>query len=323
MAKTSTFLKNVDIFSLLDPAEVENIVGYFHPLDVEKDQILFREGEEGRQLYIVESGSIAISIELPDGSNKELAKFGQGEFFGEMSIFEDAPRSATCTVKESGRLLTMDQGDFFRIMVVHPFIAIKMMYRMLNRVTQRLRNTSGFLSDMVRWGETARKRAITDELTGVYNRRFLDDALKENFRRSKSEKKPFTLIMVDLDYFREINESYGHEVGDQVILEVVEVFRKSFRKRDIIARYGGDEFSVILPNTSIERAVEIAEKVRRDVEKLDLLSGREGPVQSITTSQGVANFPASAKSLEGLREAADQALYKAKDAGRNQVATPT
>ena len=319
MSETTSFLQTVDIFSQLTPEEIESIVECVHPLDIEAEKTIFREGDEGRQLYIVEFGTVAISIRLPNGTEREIVEFRSGDFFGEMSIFENAPRSASCSTKEKSRLLAMDDSDFFQLMTEHPYTTIKIMFRMLNSITQRLRNTSEFLSDMVRWGETARKRAITDELTGAYNRRYLDEALTDQFESSKRDGSPFTLIMVDLDYFRDINESYGHAKGDEVILGVVQVFRKHLRKNDILARYGGDEFSVIMPNTRAEQAKAIAEAICRDVRKLEVLKGMPGSIQHVTTSQGLSSYPENAVTLETLRESADQALYRAKEAGRDRV----
>ncbi len=319
MTASTAFLQTVDIFSQLTSEEIESIVDRLHPLDIEPKKSIFQEGDEGRQLYIVESGKVAISIRLPNGTEREIVEFKSGDFFGEMSIFENAPRSASCSTKEKSRLLAMDDSDFFRLMAEHPYTAIKIMFRMLNSITQRLRNTSEFHSDMVRWGETARKRAITDELTGAYNRRFLDEALTDQFETSQREGRPFTLIMIDLDYFREINESYGHAKGDEVILSVVDVYRNRLRKNDILARYGGDEFSVILPDTAIDEAKRIAEDICLEVRALDVLKGRPGSIQKITTSQGLASYPEHADTLEALREAADQALYQAKEAGRDRV----
>jgi two-component system cell cycle response regulator len=177
---------------------------------------------------------------------------------------------------------------------------------------------------MVRWGDEASRRAITDELTGAYNRRFLDNSLDDYFETAKKSKKPLSLIMADLDYFRQINEAYGHDMGDKTILEVVNVFKKTLRDTDILARYGGDEFTVLLPDTALEKACNIAEEIRKEVEKLDFLSNMTGPVTRLSTSQGIASFPETADTLKDLKKKADDALYQAKERGRNRVycATP-
>ena len=312
-------LQQVSIFSSLSPEEIENVLPALHPVNVEEGTILFHEGDEGQHLYIIREGSVATTIRLPSGADQEIAAFGAGEFFGEMSIFEKAPRSATCTTREPTSLFTMSQEDFFRLIEDHPYIAIKIMYLMLQTTTQRLRNTSGFLVDMVRWGEAARKRAITDPLTGVYNRRYLDDVLSRRFEEARREGTALSLIMVDLDYFREINEQHGHEIGDRVIMSVVEVFNRRLRPEDIIARYGGDEFTILLPDTGLARAREMAETICREVAGLEVLPERGRTIRRVTTSQGIASYPESAETLEALRESADRALYNAKENGRNRV----
>jgi len=313
------FLTRVAIFSMLTPGEMEKISRILRRATVDKGAVLFHQGDEGNELYIVESGAIGSSIKLPDGTDHEIAVFRSGEFFGEMSIFEQAPRSATCVAKEGCEVLSLEADEFFSFISDHPGIAIKVMYRMLNIVTQRLENTGGVLADMVTWGEKARKRAITDELTGVYNRRFLEDVIPDYFRNAEKAKSPLTVVMVDLDRFREINEEYGNKMGDRAILEVVSVFKNHLAESHIIARYGGDEFTVMLPDTNLAQAQEITWAICRDVRGLTFLKEAGGIIQQITTSQGLASYPECANDLKSLRNAADEALYKAKHDGKNRV----
>ncbi|MBN2322979.1 MAG: GGDEF domain-containing protein [Spirochaetes bacterium] len=313
------WLNHVGIFSLLADDEISLIRKHFKLIDIPAGEILFREGDEGKELFIVKSGKVAITIGLSDGKQRELREFSKGDFFGEMSIFENAPRSATCVAKERSGLYSLHVNDFFEIMERSPETSIKIMYRMSNATTERFQHTSEFLSDLVRWGEKARKRAITDELTGVYNRHFLEHTLEDLFKSSKDKKTPFCLIMVDLDFFREINKQYGHETGDRVILAVVEVFKKNLKEKDIIARYGGDEFCVVMPQTGPKEAENTSWKICREVEGLDVLKGKGGSMEKITTSQGIASYPESARDLKTLRQKADQALYRSKEAGRNRV----
>lgn len=313
------FLKQVNIFSTLSKQEIPHIAKYIDPVNVKKGQILFNEGDEGNELFIVKKGSIVSTIKLPDGEQKQIAQFSAGDFFGEMSIFENAPRSATCLAVQTSILYKMHEQYFFKVMESFPNIAIKIMYKMLNIITQRLRNTSKFLSDMVRWGNDASKRAITDELTGIYNRRFLDNALKDFFQSAINVGRPLSLIMVDLDYFREINNTYSQEIGNKVLTKVAAVFKKYLREKDIIARYGGDEFSVILPDTNLKQAHPLAQKICVQVRKLDMLQNLGGPIRKITTSLGIAACPENTKDLKTLKKLADEALYRAKEEGRNQI----
>jgi diguanylate cyclase (GGDEF)-like protein len=176
---------------------------------------------------------------------------------------------------------------------------------------------------MVEWGEEARKRAITDELTGVYNRRFLDDSVDGYFNAAQSAQKPLSLVMIDLDRFREINERHGHQAGDMVIVHAVSVFKGCLRERDIVARYGGDEFTIILPETSLTEACQVAEKIRAGVSRISVTAdeGSTGAKETIrvTISQGVASYPDHGADAGVIRAKADEALYRAKEEGRDRV----
>ncbi len=302
---------------MLDPGELTAVSRIMEEEHVPAGKKLFSQGDAGNELFIVLKGCIGSSISLEDGSQREIAEFHAGNFFGEMSIFESAPRSATCYAKENSRVLKLPEKSFFSFIQENSETAIKIMYRMLNITTQRLENTGEFLSEMVTWGEDARKRAVTDELTGVYNRRFLEDVIVDHFRSAQRDGTSLSLVMVDLDRFREINEGFGNEMGDRVILEAVRVFKERLRETDVIARYGGDEFTVLLPRTSLDEATTMAWGICREIASLTLLQG--GPIQQITTSQGVAGYPECASDLKELRAAADEALYRAKEAGKNCV----
>lgn len=315
------FLQKVEIFSTLSMSETEKIINNSRFVEYNEGDLLFKEGDEGHELYIVEDGVVAITINLPDGQEKEIASIKPGDFLGEMSIFEDAPRSASCYVKKKCRLLKLNQKEFFRMIDEYPEIAVKIMYRMLNITTKRLRNTNEFVADTVRWGEQARRRAITDELTGIYNRRYLDEVYKEQCVIARENGQPLAMIMVDLDNFRNINEQYGNDVGDELIREVVNAFRKHLRHNDFLARYGGDEFTVLLPGVHLNETLNIAERVCSDIAEMDILKNLNGTISQLTTSQGIAAFPDCTDDIDMLRILADKALYNAKENGRNRVIT--
>jgi len=319
--RTLSFLKKINIFSNLNTQELTSIAHYLNPLKVPRNTVLCKEGDKGDELFIVRKGTIDSAIKLPDGNQKQIAQFKGGNFFGEMSIFENAPRSATCFAVEKSELFTMHKNEFYKALEAHPEIVISIMYKMLSIISQRLRNTGTFLSDMVRWGNEASKRAITDELTGVYNRRYLDTALHDQFKSCLNLGRPLAIMMIDLDYFREINEQYSNEVGNKALCEVTEVFKQLLTKKDVIARYGGDEFTILLPNKNLEQAAALAENVRKKVAELTLLKELNGALSQITLSVGIACFPENAKDLTTIKDMADKALYSAKEQGRNRVIT--
>ena len=316
-AKTS--LQSIDIFSELTGDEFSIVRSKMKQKEYRKGETLFHQNDEGTKLYIVEQGRIAIEVQLSDGKKLEISEIQSGNFFGEMSIFEDAPRSATCTTKETSILYSLHKSDFFRLMETHPRIAAKMMYRMLNITASRLKNTDNFLSDMVQWGETARRRAVTDDFTGLYNRRFLEGALEEQFSRAKMEKQQLSIAMVDLDHFGELNNECGEQIGDKILLSAVEVFRSVCDPADILVRYGGDEFTFIMPGKNGNSSKAICDTICAKLGSLDLLRGFQGPMKTITSSIGIAVYPDHGTTEKAIMEKADAALYQAKEKGRNRA----
>ena len=158
------------------------------------------------------------------------------------------------------------------------------------------------------------KQAVTDGLTGVANRRSFNEALEREFERARRYNQDLSLIVVDLDFLKKINDTYGHMTGDEAIKAIGHVLAQSSRSTDITARYGGEEFCVLLPNTDIEMAEQLGERLRRLI--ADTLI--EGP-GSLSASIGVASYPMHSDSSDMLFLRADEALYRAKQEGRNCV----
>jgi len=168
--------------------------------------------------------------------------------------------------------------------------------------------------------------ALTDGLTGVANRRAFDEALIREWKRTLREGSQISLVLLDIDRFKELNDLYGHQVGDDCLRAVAGAVTRSVRTTDLVARYGGEEIAVILPSTHTAGAVEVAEKMRSAVEALQIT--HEGNPEGggwVTVSVGVATalsrHGGTMRMPESLLLAADTAMYKAKQAGRNRVAT--
>lgn len=161
--------------------------------------------------------------------------------------------------------------------------------------------------------------AAMDPLTDIYNRRFGLNRLREEFQRAQRGQLPLSVVMIDLDHFKNINDTYGHLMGDRVLIEVSKVVRNSLRDEDILVRYGGEEMLMVLPGADLSMGVSIAERVRYLIESLEM-TDEKGKRLPVTASMGVSAIPRAFTENElQLIKAADDALYQAKAAGRNRV----
>jgi diguanylate cyclase (GGDEF)-like protein len=174
------------------------------------------------------------------------------------------------------------------------------------------------IAELTQANRQLQELSITDELTGLYNHRHLVRTLESEFKRAVRYKRNFTLLMVDVDFFKQVNDAYGHPCGDLVLRELARVFKKTVRATDIVARYGGDELAVVLLETQKETALKISEKLRREVEKYPFKW--EGESFQVTVSIGAASaFEKGIRNWDTLLNAADKALYQAKGGKRNIV----
>jgi diguanylate cyclase (GGDEF)-like protein len=163
--------------------------------------------------------------------------------------------------------------------------------------------------------EKAQQLAYIDGLTGIYNRRYFEMQIATEIERASRYDGRLAIIMIDIDHFKRLNDEFGHLLGDEVLRQVSEVFGQQLRKVDVVCRYGGEEFCILVPQTSGGNAMEVAEKLRRMVETYRF----PGVPVKVSISAGVAEFPTHGRSRDELVAAADAALYASKEAGRNRV----
>jgi diguanylate cyclase (GGDEF)-like protein len=159
--------------------------------------------------------------------------------------------------------------------------------------------------------------ALTDPLTGLFNRRMFQDWATTEWSRARRQGTPLSLLVLDIDHFKRINDTFGHAAGDEVLIEITSCLRSLIRKEDLIARVGGEEFAIIMPNLSLADASGFAERLRAGVEAQPLLSGKS--TMNVTISIGVAEAQHGPTPIETALSAADMALYRAKQRGRNRV----
>lgn len=175
------------------------------------------------------------------------------------------------------------------------------------------------MAEKLEYNQTALKNlASIDELTSVYNRREFNQRITQELERSRHYDHACTLLLMDIDHFKRLNDTYGHQVGDEVLRAIAALMKQEVRTKDWVARYGGEEFAVILPETSDSHAWAVAERLRQAIGSHLIAIDKHQPIK-VTISGGLATFPQDGKSEEALIFAADQALYKAKHSGRDRV----
>jgi diguanylate cyclase (GGDEF)-like protein/PAS domain S-box-containing protein len=170
----------------------------------------------------------------------------------------------------------------------------------------------------LRLRETLRAQSIRDPLTGLFNRRYLEESLEREIHRASRNATPLSVLMLDLDHFKHFNDSFGHDAGDAVLRQWGGFLQVRVRFEDIVCRLGGEEFAIVLPDATMESAYDVAQRICEDARSL-AVNHRDNQLGPITVSIGVASFPGHSGSAETLLEVADHALYQAKSAGRNRV----
>lgn len=200
---------------------------------------------------------------------------------------------------------------------------VKETSRMISYNTEletRLSQSSVAMSDIKRDMELIRREAITDGLTGLANRKSFDEQMKRITEKSHKTGDIYSLIMIDIDHFKAFNDTYGHQVGDQVLRLVALTLVSGVKGQDMAARYGGEEFAIILPDTNLNAALSLANNLRKAVEKKEVINRSTGEnLGQITVSLGVAQQYGGEEGAESVIGRADKALYASKNKGRNQV----
>ena len=172
----------------------------------------------------------------------------------------------------------------------------------------------------IRLRESLRQQSIRDSLTGLYNRRYLEETLQREFARAKRLSQPLSIIMFDIDHFKAVNDLYGHEAGDLALQTIARQLQKAVRAEDIVCRFGGEEFTMVMPGLGLDLAVSRAWSILDSVRSLEMASGGR-LLQKITMSAGVASFPLHGLTPADVLKAADQALFRAKKEGRDRALT--
>lgn len=308
-----SLLAGLELFEDVRPDDVQTLLQKCDRRDLLAGEVLLSPGSKNECVYVVLSGTLQVHIGSPDAP--VVASLDVGACAGEMSIIEDRDPSAFVVATEPTHLLVIHQSILWDMVnASHAFSK-----NLLVVLSERVRSHNQVIADNYGNLQKFEKHATTDALTGLSNRHAMEEIFPREVRRCVQNREPVSLIMIDVDRFKEFNDRFGHVAGDRALSAVGHVLRNHFRPRDHLVRFGGDEFAVLLPGIAVDEAFAIAERVR------DAVAGTTGGSTDsliqvpVEISMGVAERT-EYDTFEGLLRAADEALYRAKDAGRNKVA---
>ncbi len=271
------------------------------------------------------------ALQLFDGGKKEFFRVeerGDKTFFRYMAPLYVEKECLECHAKQGyktgqvrgGISITFDIGDvqarlrnsgliLFVLGFLAIFLLLGIIYLFSLRLMKKVSETNRKIQDM----------AITDALTGIFNRRHIMERLTEELKRAKRVNGPLSCIMADIDNFKSVNDTFGHLFGDKILQKISTIMKHSLRTYDILGRFGGEEFLIVLPDTGAEDAAALAERIRRNVKENCTAEPALSPCGTVTMSFGLTELRDSDESVDDLIKRADDGLYKAKSAGKDKT----
>lgn len=305
-------LTQLQLFAGESPQAIEWVRETAHTRELKEDDVLLESGHENRSLYFVLSGSLR--IELAAENRAFVTYVNSGECVGELSVLDSKPTTARVVAAEDSRVMILEREDLWRLINTSHVVARNLLYMLSNRI----RKDDEALSDSFILQQRYARSARIDTLTGLYNRYWLDEMLPRLLERAQTDGGGLGLLMLDVDHFKQFNDSFGHLAGDELLRILGTILLSHLRVDDSAVRFGGEEFVVILPGLQRDKVIEVAERLCEviRIQTAERLAHKDLP--GVTVSIGVALLAAGHSGRELIAEA-DRALYQAKHAGRDQV----
>lgn len=305
-------LGQILLFKGIEPESLMGLLADCPVLCLGEEELLITQGEANRNCFFIISGSLRIHLDSTDSS--ALSTLKAGESVGEISLLDGQPASAHVVCSGECQVLVVAEEVFWSLVNSFHLFCRNLLFMMISR----LRNSNMSISESFKKQREYQLTAVIDELTGLYNRRWLREILVRQMKRSLVNGDPLSLLLIDVDHFKMINDDHGHAIGDQVLRGLAGVMMNGVRPTDLVARYGGEEFVIVLPGTDLAGARVAAGRTRRMIAAAKLITADAAASPVTTVSIGVAQMRET-ESMDDLITRADAALYLAKNNGRNRV----
>lgn len=274
-------------------------------------EVLLNPRKPNDQIHVVMSGELWVCLEA-DGADP-LLRLGPGECAGELSIMDASPPSAYVFASQPSMVVSISQGLLWGMIDKQQKIAANL----LRIIAQRVRDSNHVIAESLTLQRQYRSKAETDQLTGLHNRAWFEEVFPKQLHLCERTQQAVSLLMLDIDHFKKVNDTYGHSRGDDALRHVSKVLTANVRSTDLCARYGGEEIVVLMPGTPALHALEVSERLREALSVTPMALGGGGLLE-LRMSGGIAQWR-SGMLFEDLVKEADQALYKAKQTGRNRI----
>ncbi len=310
--QVQTVLQVSGLFKGVDLATIASELQDSRTQAIEAGQVLLDPKHINTHIYIVLSGELLVCLEPKIGN--PLVRLGAGDCVGELSIIDASAPSAYVVASVPTQLLVISKPVLWRMLAVQQVMALNL----LHVLARRIRENNTVLLGSLELQRQYRSKAETDALTGLHNRAWFEEVFPKQLELCERTGQYVSLLMVDIDHFKKVNDQYGHTCGDEALRHMGNLLRRNLRSTDLCARYGGEEMIVLMPGTDIIHGQLTADRLRESVADtpLTLQDGRELTVQ---ISGGIAQWQPGT-TLNDLIRSADQALYRAKEGGRNRIA---
>lgn len=312
MTSITQQLAQTELLCNLPDSVVEEVALHAAPQLLEAGQVLLTPDQDNERVFLLLEGALTIHFETPD--SPAIRAVAPGGSVGEMSIIDGTRPSAYVIATRPSKVFAIHRDVIQKMVVDTNSVAgnlLRLLTRWLKENSQRIVRDRGQIEELT-------NHANVDGLTRLYNRRWLDNALARLLVQSIKGQQPLCVLLLDVDNFKKYNDTQGHQGGDQALIALSNVLKTTVRPYDFATRYGGEEFLVLLPNTSLLEAIATAERLREATQAIAILSPSGASLPGVTISIGVAVCE-SGSTPQSLVAAADQKLYLAKHDGRNCV----
>jgi len=314
MAVEPAELATLQILESVDLGQIQELLDGCRIRTLEPGQVLVTMHQASEGMFMILSGRMSVHLE-GGPSSEPVAFIEAGQTVGELGVIDEIPASAHVVAAETTRVLEVDRPTFWSLVSDSHEFAVNLLVLLAGRL--RANNTT--VAANIRLQREYKRNALVDALTGLYNRRWLEESLPRYVNRFLRSEHPLTLLMVDVDHFKSVNDRFGHPAGDSVLVTVAHTLRNEVRPSDHVSRFGGEEFAVILPDTAINTARGVAERIRAAVKLAAIKDAEAKLLPNVTISVGGATLGGALSTASSLLAAADAALYQSKQNGRDRT----